>query len=193
MKTLLTFYIGILILFTSKDNNFDMGMYYYLIPETETDCTNEFPTGLSYFFEQVGGYGDYSTVSQLEKELNIDLSLFQNIFNENESDFSVMEEYGEIQSAEKEFKKHKEETRMQTESMLELVKEFKNKLNENEDFTNEIKFNSNLILPKNIRNLYPPEIEYYENGEFIKDLNYLMLTLECYIQYEVKYLRLGYA
>ena len=170
-----------------------MGMYYYLIPETETECTNDFPSGLSYFFEQVGGYDEYATVSQLENELDIDLSLFQKTFTDDESMFKEMEEYGQIKNAEKEFKKHKEETRIKTDSLLELLIEFKKKLDKSKDFAGKIKFNNNQTIPENIRILCPPEIEYYRNGEFIKDLNKLILTLECYKKDGVEYLRLGYA
>ena len=193
MKILITFYIGFLTFFPSKEKKFNMGMYYYLIPETETNCTNDFPTGLSYFFEQVGGYGEYATVSQLENNVNIDLSLFQKTFTEDESMFKEMEEYGEIKNAEQEFKKHKENTRIATESILEVLIEFRNGLKKNKDFANTLKFNNDKKLPKKVRALCPPEIEYYKNGEFIKDLDILILTLECYKKDGIKYLRLGYA
>ena len=39
----------------------------------------EFPDGLSFFFEQVGGYDDFAEVSQVSRLLNIDLELFQKI------------------------------------------------------------------------------------------------------------------
>tara|TARA_R110002050_G_scaffold300120_1_gene467793 strand:- start:83 stop:460 length:378 start_codon:yes stop_codon:yes gene_type:complete len=125
--------------------------------------------------------------------LNIDLSLFQKTFTEDESMFKEMEEYGEIKNAELEFKKHKKETRIKTELILELLIEFKITLEKNKDFVNKIKFNNNQELPENIRILCPPEIEYYGNGEFIKDINDLIKTLECYKKRGVKYLRLGYA
>lgn len=59
-----------------------MGMYYGI--ETKNGNGMEFdvfPSTLSYLFEQVGAYGDKSIVCQLEKLLNVDLSLFQNTFN----------------------------------------------------------------------------------------------------------------
>ncbi len=170
-----------------------MGMYYYLIPETETNCTNDFPTGLSYFFDQVGGYGEYATVSQLESILNIDLSLFQKTFIEDESMFEEMEEYGEIKNAEQEYKKHKENTRIATDYILEILIEFRDGLKKNKDFANTLKFNNNKTLPEEVRALCPPEIEYYKNGKFINDLDTLILTLECYKKNGIKYLRLGYA
>ncbi|WP_420551287.1 hypothetical protein [Tenacibaculum aiptasiae] len=193
MKTLTTLFISLIFFLPTKENKLNMGMYYYLIPETETDCTNDFPSGLSYFFEQIGGYDEYAAVSQLENELNIDLSLFQKTFTDDESIFKEMEKYGQIKNAEIEFKKHKKETRIKTESILELLIEFKITLEKNKGFTNKIKFKNNQELPENIRILYPPEIEYYGNGEFVKDINDLIMILECYKKNGVEYLRLGYA
>ncbi|MFD0964541.1 hypothetical protein ACFQ1O_11055 [Pseudofulvibacter geojedonensis] len=168
-------------------------MYYYLIPETDTGCVDDFPSGLSYFFEQVGGYDEYATVSQLENELDIDLSLFQNIYIDDKSIFEEMEKYGEIRDAEEEFKKHAEKTKIRTESMFDLLLIFKNKLEKNRDFANKIKFNSNKELSESIRTLYPPEIEYYKNGKFLKDLDALISIINCYKKNGVRYLRLGYA
>jgi hypothetical protein len=67
-------------------------MNYFIYADLETeDVYNEeiralcqFPDGLSFFFEQVGGYDDCAKVSQVSSILNIDLDLFQNIdFPEN--------------------------------------------------------------------------------------------------------------
>ncbi|RPD49627.1 hypothetical protein DNI29_02165 [Hymenobacter sediminis] len=54
-------------------------MDYYLIPDQETDCENEFPERLSNFFEQVGGYDEHAEVSQVSRILQIDLSIFQQV------------------------------------------------------------------------------------------------------------------
>jgi hypothetical protein len=52
-------------------------MYYSIEANVKTRCDDRFPEGLSHFFEQIGGYGEKSMVSQVEKVLKIDLSLFQ--------------------------------------------------------------------------------------------------------------------
>ncbi|MFD2161500.1 hypothetical protein ACFSJU_03795 [Paradesertivirga mongoliensis] len=52
-------------------------MYYSIEANVKTSCEGQFPEGLSHFFEQIGGYGDKSMASQVEKVLKIDLSLFQ--------------------------------------------------------------------------------------------------------------------
>jgi hypothetical protein len=65
-----------------------MGMDYYIIPEIEVNCEHEFPEGLSFFFEQVGGYEEYAEVSQVSKILQIDLSVFQEISYDDGEEYS---------------------------------------------------------------------------------------------------------
>ena len=192
MRTSIIFILFLNSFLITKNEKSNMGMYYYLIPETETECTTDFPSGLSYFFEQVGGYGEYATVSQLETELNIDLSLFQNTFTNDESMFKEMEEYGQIENAEKEFINHKKKTRIKTESILKLLIDFKKALKLSNDFAKKIKFNNDESLTEKIRVLCPPKIEYYNNGNFLNDINSLISTIECYKKDGVKNLRLGY-
>lgn len=67
-----------------------MGMDYYIKANAETECEDNFPSGLSFFFEQIGGYGEKSMVSQVEQILDIDLSTFQSYdFMENEESDSI--------------------------------------------------------------------------------------------------------
>ncbi len=56
-----------------------MGMSYYLVPDRQTNCKDDFGSGLTFFFEQVGGYGETAEVEQVSKILNIDLSIFQDV------------------------------------------------------------------------------------------------------------------
>jgi hypothetical protein len=53
------------------------GMDYYIEANVKTPCKDDFPSGLSFFFEQLGGFDEKSMVSQVEKILKIDLSTFQ--------------------------------------------------------------------------------------------------------------------
>lgn len=65
-------------------------MDYYITANIETECKDDFPSGLSFFFEQVGGSGEKSMVSQVEQILDIDLSTFQSYdFMENEESDST--------------------------------------------------------------------------------------------------------
>lgn len=58
-----------------------MSMNYFLSPypyqEVSIVGNGAFPEGLSYFFEQVGGYDDASEAGQLEQLFSLDLSVFQ--------------------------------------------------------------------------------------------------------------------
>ena len=56
-----------------------MGMTYDIIPNKQTKCANDFGNGLSFFFEQVGGYGETAEVEQVSQVLKIDLSVFQDV------------------------------------------------------------------------------------------------------------------
>lgn len=56
-----------------------MGMNYYIVPNKQTNCENNFGNGLSFFFEQIGGYGEAAEVEQVSKILSIDLSVFQDV------------------------------------------------------------------------------------------------------------------
>lgn len=58
-----------------------MGMDYYIENDKEYNSDTSFPEELSYLFEQIGGYGEWSVVSQVEKLLRIDLSIFQLTYN----------------------------------------------------------------------------------------------------------------
>ena len=69
-----------------------MSMNYFIYSDIEPEDTydeeirdlSHFPYGLSFFFEQVGGYDECAEVSQVCELLNIDLDLFQNVdFPEN--------------------------------------------------------------------------------------------------------------
>ncbi len=53
------------------------GMNYTIEANVKTKCKDDFTSSLSFFFEQVEGFGDKSMVSQVEKILTIDLSTFQ--------------------------------------------------------------------------------------------------------------------
>jgi len=67
----------------------NVGMNYSIEANVKTKCNDDFPPRLSFFFEQIGGFGDKSMVTQVEKILNIDLSTFQEydyMDNEESSD-----------------------------------------------------------------------------------------------------------
>jgi len=77
--------ISLLVLISIIKLNF-FGMDYYIEANVKSTCKNDFPSGLSFFFEQVGGFEEKSMVSQVEKILKIDLSTFQDYDFEGEED-----------------------------------------------------------------------------------------------------------
>lgn len=54
-----------------------MGMRYLIKPDKHTSCEGQFPYELSFFFEQINGYGTKSEASQLSQLFNLDLSVFE--------------------------------------------------------------------------------------------------------------------
>ena len=46
-----------------------MGMSYEIIPNKQAECLNDLSEELSFFFEQVGGYGQTAEVEQISKIL----------------------------------------------------------------------------------------------------------------------------
>lgn len=52
-------------------------MRYLIKPDKHTNCEGHFPLELSFFFEQMNGYGDKSEVAQVAGLLNIDVSAFK--------------------------------------------------------------------------------------------------------------------
>lgn len=54
-------------------------MAYFLVPDKKSACSDDFPDGLSCFFEQIGGFDEKAEVAQVSKVLQIDLSIFQDV------------------------------------------------------------------------------------------------------------------
>lgn len=113
-----------------------MGMYYSI--ELKNDDTSEyikFPNVLSYFFEQVGGYGEKSIVSQVEKILNIDLSIFQKTYNP-EMDLEFDEEPEALKND-----IYSEELWIDIDSLLQKLNEFLNKIENNKNCFSQVILN----------------------------------------------------
>jgi hypothetical protein len=69
--------IALLLIWVLANSFRPMGMTYFIEPNIKTPCHDHFPEGLSQFFEQWGGYENKSEVAQVEKILNINLTVFQ--------------------------------------------------------------------------------------------------------------------
>ena len=177
-----------------------MSMNYFIYPDKETKCKHDFPNGLSFFFEQVGGYGEHSEVSQVSKILNIDLSIFQHYDSsrpENEK-YDDREFWNDI------------------DTFINVIDLFVNKIQENKDYYKSVQYNPNQIKydnqleniwkikdttvrNKELDNLYkqpgflcPLDYGYLKNGEILIDLNDLKQVFECLKKEGIKRIKLMY-
>lgn len=142
-----------------------MGMDYYIETKEEIEEEFEFPEGLSYFFEQIGGYGDTSMVSQVERILEIDLSLFQNISSYSEDDGEFDDEFDEDDDSEE---YESEGPWLSVEDIQRLTRAFLTKISENPDYHKHVKYSGNL---------YPEDTGYLSTGEIVDDLSEFDKTL----------------
>nr|WP_315247601.1 hypothetical protein [uncultured Flavobacterium sp.] len=106
-----------------------MGMYYNIeLKNNEEIGYIDFPYSLSYFFEQIGGYEDKSIVSQIEKILKIDLSIFQKTYNDDFEDFD-----NEIDE---------NHFWINIEELINKLEEFKDKAEMNKNYFSKVVLNS---------------------------------------------------
>ena len=168
-------------------------MNYSIEANVETKCKDDFPPRLSFFFEQIGGFGDKSMVSQVEKILNIDLSTFQEYdFIDNEG------------SSEKYWKNI---------TKFELViDKFISKIKANPRYYEKVKYNpikpeyafssdSNQMEKIKAKEQeyenhpmygYPYDNKYLSTKAIIKDLETLKIILKCYKKSGATKIKLNY-
>ena len=177
-----------------------MGMDYYVIPEVETACQNDFPDNLSFFFEQVGGYGEYAEVSQVSRILQIDLSVFQEISYDDE-------EYYDGPVDEDEADESPEDASIiwhDTTTVVRIIDNLLAKIAAFPDYYKQILHNPNRKqdldalrqvtasgdegrIQQDLEELeskplfsYPSDYGYLSKGEIVEDLKVLRKTLMCY-------------
>ena len=170
-----------------------MGMDYYIIPEEETACEDSFPEDLSFFFEQVGGYGEAAEVEQVSRILEIDLSVFQKLSFPEEDEY-----YQEEADDEPLTIWHS------SESVAAIVANFLAKIEAFPDYYKQVLHNPDSKqddeslkqlfaigdeagmsrqfeeLQKKPLFIYPPDYGYLSEGSIVKDLKTLQQTLTCY-------------
>ncbi len=204
MQQLTNFIISILLVcstsFGIKNNNSINGMTYEIIPNKQTKCANDFGDGLSFFFEQVGGYGETAEVEQVSQVLKIDLSVFQDVdYNYNDKN-DVSKHWHEIKS------------------LSSLVDKFINKINGYPNYYKQIHHNpadrnkqieeetrlwqitNSLERDKKLEALhkqpfyyYPSDYGYLSEGRLLADLHTLKKTLDCYKKNGVTKVRFEYS
>ena len=176
-----------------------MGMTYDIIPNKQTKCANDFGNGLSFFFEQVGGYGETAEVEQVSQVLKIDLSVFQDVDYNYDDKADVAEHWHDI------------------DSLSLLVDTFINKIAFQPDYYKQIHHNptdrnkqideesrlwqlaDTVERDKKIEALhqqpfyyYPNDYGYLSQGRLLKDLHTLKRTLDCYKKNGVTKVRFEY-
>lgn len=185
MKTTLLLFICFLNL------NF-FGMDYYIEANVKTNCKDDFPSGLSFFFEQAGGFGKKSMVSQVEKILKIDLSTFQDYDSEAEENSSKY--WRNINSFEK------------------TIDNLLLKIKENPNYYKKVKYNpvyedyafssDKKEMEKNKQKQkeyeenrlhgFPNDNGYLSSNKFAAELNQLKNILKCYKKQGATKIKLNY-
>jgi hypothetical protein len=171
-----------------------MGMNYSIYGDQETECEVDFPEGLSFFFEQYGGYDEYSEVGQVSNLLKIDLSCFQHydygIYNEQEEQ-QYWQDIGPFTAKVVEFIQKIE----QDPDYYKLVKHGRHPSESFDQMVQAI-LQGDEAQSKDIANrqanLYPPDYGYLTSGSLNEDLQTLVSTLDCFQKSGVKKVKLMY-
>jgi hypothetical protein len=200
MQLVTTFIISIFLFcgtsLNTKSNLSTMGMSYDNKP---TKCTNDFGNGLSFFFEQVGGYEETAEVEQVSKILKIDLSVFQDVDYNYDDKIDVEKHWHDI------------------DSLISIVDTFINKIATYPDYYKQVHHNpadrnkqldeeSKLwtltdtaerdrkleALHKQPFYYFPPDHGYLSQGRLLRDLHILKKTLDCYKKNAVTKVRFEY-
>lgn len=171
----------------------NVGMSYSIEANVETKCKDDFPPGLSFFFEQIGGFGDKSMVTQVEKILDIDLSTFQ--------------EYDYMDNEDPSDKYWKNITKFEA-----VLDKLLLKISENPKYYQSVKYNpiqSEYAFssdPNEMKNIkakeqeyenhpmygYPYDTKYLSTNAIVDDLQLLKSILKCYKKSGATKIKLNY-
>jgi hypothetical protein len=175
-----------------------MGMSYFIIPNKKTSCNDYFPDGLSFFFEQIGGYDDKAEVAQVSEILHIDLSVFQDVEYNPEDQTEADKHWHDI------------------EPFAAIVDSFTAKIKAQPDYYKKVIHNPNakqqraeLSRLSSMRDTagytqlsatfeqqpyyyYPPDYGYLSESRILTDLDALRQILACYKKNGVTKIRLEY-
>lgn len=168
-------------------------MDYYIESNIKTRCKDDFPSGLSFFFEQLGGFDEKSMVSQVEKILKIDLSTFQDY------DFDGEENPNKHWKNINAFEKTIDDLLLKIKADPNYYKKVKFNTIDPPDYG----FSSDKIKMERIRQKqreyeksplfgFPIDNGYLSSNEFVSDLNQLKNILKCYKKYGATKIKLGY-
>ncbi len=162
-----------------------MGMRYHIKADKHTSCEGRFPDELSFFFEQIGGYGEKSEVAQVAEVLNINLSAFQQYDHGTEdvdNSLQLWKEIGPFTELVINFLarleaspgyytqvKHNAQLKQQNEQLFTMGFSDNNKFLELiEEFESQPDYG------------YPSDYGYLSSGRILKDLRDLKNLLQCF-------------
>jgi hypothetical protein len=196
---MLTIVFTAIVFFTATNPNRSfMSMNYDIIPNKQTQCNDEFGEGLSFLFEQVGGYGNKAEVEQVSKVLQLDLSIFQDVEYSYEDKKGIEKHWHSI------------------DVVYSLVDTFISKIHSHPDYYKQVYHNPNRngqlkeqqriweitdtaerdkqleLLYKQPYYFYPPDYGYLSSGGLLKGLTTLKKTLDCYRKNGVTKIRFEY-
>lgn len=174
-----------------------MGMDYFIIPDIQVECDDNFPEGLSFFFEQIGGYGEYAEVEQVSRILQIDLSVFQEISFESEGEYDEGNNESEVEE-------ESHTTWHDVKLIVDIVNALLNKIDAFPDYYKQVIHSPNRKndIQKLMQTIskgenenavhqletlqahefynYPYDKDYLSKGKIVEDLIALRETLQCY-------------
>jgi hypothetical protein len=174
-----------------------MGMDYYIKANIKNNYENDFPDGLSNFFEQYPVSEFNSEVRQVSKILNINLDAFQ-LYDHGTDDLKEEQCWQDI------------------EAFASLVDSFINKIEQNKDYYKEVRYNkdgasvndqlheifsksdvnamANMLhnLHQNSDIYYPVDRGYLSANRIVKDLYDLKEILNCYKKTGATKIQLSY-
>ncbi|MEO6327849.1 MAG: hypothetical protein ABIO55_02905 [Ginsengibacter sp.] len=203
MKFLTTYFLGTLLFFSlqfhTKHNFKNTGMGYYIIPNKQTACQNNFGNGLSFFFEQVGGYEETAEVEQVSKILRIDLSVFQDVDYEYSKKVELEKHWHNIDTFTRVVHTFISKIKSQP-NYYKRITHNPDKQKQNDEFSRLIYMQDTAQAAKILEQLqkqpyyyYPPDYGYLSKGRLLKDLQILKHTLDCYKKSGVTKIRLEYS
>ena len=202
MQLLTVFIIStLLICFTSENNSkaLNMGMNYEIIPNKQIKCSNDFGNGLSFFFEQVEGYGETAEVEQVSKILQVDLSIFQDVDYNYDDTTDVIKHWHALDSLIIIVDTLLDKIAAQPEYYKQVHHNPIDRNKQVDEESNLWKLTDSVERDKKIEGLrqqpfyyYPNDRGYLSEGRLIKDLQILKKTLNCYKKSGVTKIRFEY-
>ena len=173
-------------------------MTYFLIPDKKSSCTDDFPEGLSFFFQELGGFEDKAEVAQVSRILKIDLSVFQDVGYNYEDKAEVGKHWHNLTK----FASIVDSLIAKIEAHPQYYKKviYNPGYDKNQEKSQKIILSGDTAkirqylenAEKDPRYYYPPDRGYLKEGRILRDLYQLKVVLDCYRRNGVTKVRLEF-